>query len=82
MDINHLHLLHPKHKLESFFWQKTNNPQTISSKIPIAALKFARILSIIFPRCAIARLDKVKLTSQTHSKHFETASKIYDHKMM
>jgi hypothetical protein len=48
--------------------------------MPIAALKFAKILSIIFPRCAIARLDNVKLTSQTHSKHFETASKIYSNK--
>ncbi len=48
----------------------------------MAALKFAKILSIIFPRCAIARLDNVKLTSQTHSKHFDTASKIYSNEII
>jgi hypothetical protein len=78
MDINHLHQLHPNRKKNERISNKTKqlNHHTISSKIPIAALKFAKILSIIFPRCAIARFDNVKLTSQTHSKHFETASKI------
>ena len=74
MDTDHLHQLHPNQK--TIIYKKKRSLHTISSKMPIAALKLAKILSIIFPRCAIARFDNVKLTSQTHSKHFETASKI------